>query len=235
VLLSLWVYWDFAGYSDIAIGVAALLGYRVPENFDRPYLSRNLLEFWRRWHMTLSEWIRTRLFMKLAGRRPATWRVYAAILASMGLCGVWHGIGVNFLVWGLWHGAGMVAVHAFRAVRRGASAAGPGAGAPAETLAALVTFVYVSVGWLLFFLPLDRALAVGGRALIALARPRGVALAAASLAAYVLAHALARTGWSGAGLWRFAPVPVRGLVYALVTLFAIVQMADPASFIYFRF
>src|SRR5262249_25886326 len=108
VLFGLRVYWDFAGYTDVAIGIAALLGYRVPENFDRPYLSRNLVEFWRRWHITLSEWIRLRLFMKMVGRRsPKEW-LYAATVISMALCGLWHGAGWGFLLWGLWHGVGIV-------------------------------------------------------------------------------------------------------------------------------
>ena len=231
VLLSLWIYWDFAGYSDIAIGVAALLGYQVPENFDRPYLSRNLLEFWRRWHMTLSEWIRTRLFMKMAGRRAKTARIYAALLGSMALCGVWHGVGLNFLVWGLWHGAGMVLVHVFRGLPR-RPRLDPVAG---EALAALGTFLYVSAGWLVFFLPVDRALAVAARAALALAGPLGLALAAGCVLAYVAVYAVSRTPWSGAAVWSATPVPLRGLTYALVTLGAMVQMADPAAFIYFRF
>jgi alginate O-acetyltransferase complex protein AlgI len=233
VLLSLWIYWDFAGYSDVAIGVAALLGYQVPENFDRPYLARNLLEFWRRWHMTLSEWIRTRLFMKLAGRRAGAARTFAAILAAMALCGAWHGVGLHFLVWGLWHGAGMVAVHATRAWPRR-----PRLPLPAEAaalLSALGTFLYVSASWLVFFLPLDRALAVAARAAGAFAAPLGLALLAGCALAYTAAYAVSRTGWNAAALWRATPVPLRGLAYALVALGAMVQMADPAAFIYFRF
>jgi D-alanyl-lipoteichoic acid acyltransferase DltB (MBOAT superfamily) len=236
VVLGLWIYWDFAGYSDIAIGVAALLGYRVPENFDRPYLSRNLLEFWRRWHITLSEWIRTRLFMKMAGRRAGPLRTHAAIVGSMALCGLWHGAGVNFLAWGLWHGIGMVAVHATRARSQGAAGERtPAAAARAEALSALGTFAYVSVGWLVFFLPLDRALAVAGRAAEALTHPAGLALVAAFAAIYTVVRELSRSGWNGAAVWSGTPIPVRGLVYALVTLGAVVQMADPATFIYFRF
>ena len=80
---------------------------RGSENVDRPCSSRNLSDFWRRWHITLSEWIRGRLMMKMAGRRPSLWRLHGATLASMALCGLWHGAGVGFLVWGLWHGLGL--------------------------------------------------------------------------------------------------------------------------------
>jgi hypothetical protein len=108
--LGLWVYWDFAGYSDMAIGVAALLGYRIPENFDHPYQSRNVTEFWRRWHITLSEWIRQRLFLKITGRRASTPLIYLAAVGSMLAVGLWHGVRPGFLLWGLWHGVGIAVV-----------------------------------------------------------------------------------------------------------------------------
>jgi alginate O-acetyltransferase complex protein AlgI len=166
ILLGLYVYWDFAGYSDIAIGMGALLGYRVRENFDRPYLSRSVVDFWNRWHITLSEWIRTRLFMKLVGRRSPRWALYLATVVSMALCGLWHGAGVNFLLWGVWHGLGLVAVHVFGDVQRHLPvlrrlATVPGANAVSIAL----TFTYVSLGWLIFFLPVPSAWAVLQRAL----------------------------------------------------------------------
>jgi alginate O-acetyltransferase complex protein AlgI len=89
VVFGMYVYWDFSGYSDMAIGIARMLGYRVPENFNRPYMSRNLVDFWRRWHITLSEWIRIRLMMKIAGRRAGIVRLSAATVISMALCGLW--------------------------------------------------------------------------------------------------------------------------------------------------
>ena len=122
-LFGFFIYWDFAGYCDLAVGIGSLLGYPVPENFDRPYLSANLLEFWRRWHITLSEWIRTRLMMKMMGRRSPKAHVYAVIVFSMTLCGLWHGAGPNFIVWCLWHRVGIVAVHLFgeRSAQRASS------------------------------------------------------------------------------------------------------------------
>ncbi len=166
-LLGLFVYWDFAGYSDLAIGIGALLGYRVPENFDRPYLSVNLLEFWRRWHMTLSEWIRTRLMMKMVGRRSSKAQVYLAIVASMAVCGIWHGAGLNFLVWGLWHGLGIVGVHLFGEWQRRSPAVRAIANAPGSAVASVVlTFAFVSLGWLLFFLSFGDAVAVARQVLL---------------------------------------------------------------------
>jgi len=99
----------------------------------------------------------------------------------------------------------------------------------ASALSALGTFAYVSAGWLVFFLPLDRALAVAGRAAEALTHPDGLALLAALALVYTAVRELSRSGWNGAALWSGTPVPLRGLVYALVTLGAVVQMADPAT------
>jgi len=161
VLFGLYVYWDFAGYSDIAIGVARLLGYQVPENFDRPYSSRSLTEFWRRWHITLSEWIRGRLMMKMAGRRPSQARLHAATLASMALCGIWHGAGVGFLIWGLWHGLGLVGLHLFQdAERRSPRLKGWSDRFLGDGVATALTFGFVTIGWIFFFLAPADALAL---------------------------------------------------------------------------
>jgi D-alanyl-lipoteichoic acid acyltransferase DltB (MBOAT superfamily) len=190
VLFGLHVYWDFSGYTDMAIGTAALMGYRVSENFNRPYLSRNLVEFWRRWHITLSEWIRTRLFMKMVGRRSPKGHMYAATVAAMALCGLWHGAGLNFLAWGLWHGLGLVAVHLFGEAQRRSDAvrrlgALPGAG----LVSLVVTFVYVSLGWAVFFLPLGSAWLLLSRALLWRpgegALPLGLGLAGLALAGWI--------------------------------------------------
>ena len=160
------IYWDFAGYSDIAIGTAGVLGYRVRENFDRPYLSRSVVEFWSRWHITLSEWIRIRLFMKMVGRRSSKRQVYAATVVSMALCGLWHGAGANFLVWGLWHGVGLVGVHLFGEAQRRNPTLRRRAARPAATAAFIgLTFAFVTLGWVAFFLPLDRGWLLLTRAL----------------------------------------------------------------------
>ena len=165
-LFGLRLYWDFSGYSDIAIGTAALLGYRVRENFDRPYLSTNLVEFWSRWHITLSEWIRIRLFIKLAGRRAPKWRFHFATVVSMAICGLWHGAGTNFLVWGLWHGVGLVVVHLFRdGVQKRPVLLHVTSTESARLVSIALTYVYVSIGWLAFFLPLDRALRIASGAI----------------------------------------------------------------------
>lgn len=106
-LLYLYFYYDFAGYSDIAIGFGLLLGIRVPENFRRPFRSTSISEFWRNWHITLVDWFRDHVFIPLGGMRGS--RIHAASLAFfiMALCGIWHGLTLNFIIWGLWHGVNL--------------------------------------------------------------------------------------------------------------------------------
>jgi alginate O-acetyltransferase complex protein AlgI len=103
-LLYLFFYYDFAGYSDIAIGFGLLIGIRVPENFRKPFLATTVSEFWRNWHITLVDWFRDQLFIPLGGMRDS--RIHAAFLAFfiMVLCGLWHGLTLSFLAWGVWHG-----------------------------------------------------------------------------------------------------------------------------------
>ncbi len=104
------IYFDFSAYSDIAIGSARLFGIRVPENFDWPYLRTNISDFWQHWHMSLYKWLVDYVFIPLGGSRTAQPRVYLNVLITMFLSGLWHGAGLNFVVWGLWHGM-LLAIH----------------------------------------------------------------------------------------------------------------------------
>lgn len=101
------IYYDFSAYSDIAIGTAALFGYVLKENFDKPYLSRNLSEFWRRWHMSLASWLRDYLYIPLGGNRGGKVRTLINLMVTMILGGVWHGADWRFVVWGFVHGVGL--------------------------------------------------------------------------------------------------------------------------------
>jgi len=107
------IYFDFAGYTDMARGLACLLGYELPVNFREPYLSRSPAEFWRRWHVTLSTWLRDYLYVPLGGNRRGRVRTYLNLLVTMLLGGLWHGAGWNFLVWGGIHGLLLVVHRAF--------------------------------------------------------------------------------------------------------------------------
>ena len=109
IVIAVWgalfqFYLDFSAYSDIAIGAAAMLGFRLPLNFDRPFLAQSISEFWRRWHITMSTWFRDYVFFSLGGTRAGQLGRFRNILATMFLTGLWHGAGWNFVIWGLFHG-----------------------------------------------------------------------------------------------------------------------------------
>ena len=99
------IYCDFSGYSDMALGSAHLLGYELTLNFNMPYLRRHRREFWRRWHISLSTWLRDYLFIPLGGSRGGRWQTYRNLMITMPLGGLWHGAGWTFVVWGVLHGA----------------------------------------------------------------------------------------------------------------------------------
>jgi len=139
------IYGDFAGYSDIAIGSARLLGFELPENFRHPYLATSIADFWRRWHITLSTWLRDYLYIPLGGNRVGTARTYCNLMITMVLGGLWHGAAWNFLAWGVWHG---VALSLERALHRGRMA--DASGRAGSILSWLATFVVVLFGWMLF-------------------------------------------------------------------------------------
>ncbi len=106
---ALQIYFDFSGYSDIAIGMALIVGFTLPENFDVPYRARSITEFWRRWHITLSTWLRDYLYIPLGGNRVGRIRQYVNLMVTMLLGGLWHGASWNFVLWGGLHGAGLAA------------------------------------------------------------------------------------------------------------------------------
>lgn len=145
------IYCDFSGYSDLAQGLAGLLGLRVPDNFDRPYKARNLREFWQGWHISLSTWLRDYLYIPLGGSRCTPVRRNLNLLATMGLGGLWHGANLTFLAWGLLHGVGLMATHAF-AGRIGAGLEGWKAKARDAAFWG-GTFGFVTLAWVFFAAP----------------------------------------------------------------------------------
>ncbi len=113
---SIQIFLDFSGYSDLAIGIGRLMGFRLPQNFDSPYRSLNLQEFWHRWHISLSRWLRDYLYIPLGGNRRGN--RYVNLTVTMVIGGVWHGNSINFLIWGFFHGIGLVVVHAFGQLKK---------------------------------------------------------------------------------------------------------------------
>jgi D-alanyl-lipoteichoic acid acyltransferase DltB (MBOAT superfamily) len=144
------LYFDFSGYSDMAIGLAVMIGVRLPLNFDSPYKAVNIVDFWRRWHMTLSRFLRDYLYVPLGGNRKGPTRRYVNLLVTMLLGGLWHGAGWTFLIWGGLHGAYLVINHGWQALR-----ARLGHDLSRSTwwgrgLGCAVTFLAVVVGWVIF-------------------------------------------------------------------------------------
>jgi alginate O-acetyltransferase complex protein AlgI len=137
------IYFDFSGYSDMAIGLGLLMGFRFAENFNSPYLARSVGEFWRRWHMSLSSWLRDYLYIPLGGSRRSPLRNYANLLIVMLLGGLWHGAAWTFVAWGAWHGTLLMAERWLRS-RRPERAFAPGIP---------LTLLFVVLGWVLFRSP----------------------------------------------------------------------------------
>lgn len=152
---SIQMFADFAGYSLIAIGVAALFGYRLPKNFDFPYISTSFREFWKRWHITLSQFLMEYLYISLGGNRKGKIRTYFNLLLTMMLGGLWHGAAWSYLVWGTYHGLCLVVERVFCGRRDNCLQIGThGIGLKiSRYLSMLWVFVLVSFGWLLFMLP----------------------------------------------------------------------------------
>ena len=117
ILYSFQIYCDFSGYSDMAIGVARYLGFDVEKNFDRPYLSQSVGEFWRRWHISLSSWLRDYVYIPLGGSRVALPRIYLNLMATFLVSGIWHGSTWNFVIWGALHGLFLCAERATKGAR----------------------------------------------------------------------------------------------------------------------
>jgi alginate O-acetyltransferase complex protein AlgI len=233
------IYADFSGYTDIAIGVALLLGFRFPENFDAPYTARSLQDFWRRWHMTLSRWLRDYVYIPLGGSRKGTRKTYRNILITMLLGGLWHGAGWTFVFWGGLHGAG-IATGRWRRERRVAEGLPPVSDSPRDlVLQRVATFHLVCLGWVFF-----RADSLGTAGTLLrrlftsfgpapLVTPVVLLVVAGMLAAQYLPKELPAKVMDGFSQLRPAAqgVVLGGLLFAITTL----GPQGVAPFIYFRF
>lgn len=225
------IYCDFSAYSDIAIGVAALLGYRFPRNFDQPYRATSLQDFWRRWHMSLSHWLRDYLYIPLGGGRGGLWRSCRNLLITMLLGGLWHGAAWTFVAWGALHGVVLVIERLWRAAR-------PNASWPAW-VGLIVTFHVVLLGWILF-----RAedFTAASTFLVSLAThwtaptlvtPMILTLVVVGLSLHALPP---RAGEGVAQLLAKLPSPATALLFGVAVL--VIEAIRPegvAPFIYFRF
>jgi alginate O-acetyltransferase complex protein AlgI len=228
------IYCDFSGYSDMAIACAALLGYRLCLNFDFPYRSRSIAEFWRRWHISLSTWLRDYLYIPLGGNRGSKLFVFRNLMITMLLGGLWHGAAWHFVVWGALHGLAL-------AVHRIWSAAVPATSPLRRTVAALglpLTFGFVCLCWIFFRAPTLPAAWTATRAFLFLDRggPEELELVVfVPLAVLAAAHVAASKRWV-AGWWRRPPAWGFALAYGcLVGLLLPFVPIDFTPFIYFQF
>jgi len=148
---TLQIYFDFSGYTDMALGIALMFGVRLPINFNSPYKAVNIIEFWRRWHMTLSRFLRDYLYIPLGGNRKGKGRRYLNLFITMLLGGLWHGAGWTFVIWGALHGIYLMINHAWHALRRmvGQDPTQP-LSWPIHIFSGLLTFIAVTVAWVFF-------------------------------------------------------------------------------------
>src|SRR4029078_5291206 len=144
------IYCDFSGYTDMAIGLALMLGVRLPNNFLRPYTAVSIVDFWRRWHITLSLWLRDYLYIPLGGNRKGRLREVRNILITMTLGGLWHGANWTFVIWGLVHGVSAAATHTIQRAL-GRTRVMP------RSVAVFLTFHLVTLAWVFFRAPGVRA------------------------------------------------------------------------------
>jgi D-alanyl-lipoteichoic acid acyltransferase DltB (MBOAT superfamily) len=235
---------DFSGYSDVAIGSAALFGYELPENFDAPYVSRNLQEFWRRWHITLSTWLRDYVYKPLGGSRRTSLATYRNLMITMVLGGLWHGASWTFVVWGTLHGAALAVTRMWQRWRAGRRRSREGffawlAGAWGSLFAMVLTFHFVCFAWIFFRAP---SFAHAMLVLQQLARGAWHVEHVSTRVAVVVAGALALhvvpRDWQARVREAFARTPalVQGVVLAAVAIgLHLAASAKPEPFIYGQF
>ncbi|MEM8732612.1 MAG: MBOAT family O-acyltransferase [Planctomycetota bacterium] len=228
---SLQLYFDFAGYSNMAVGLGLMLGFQFPQNFDSPYRSTSIADFWRRWHMTLSYWLRDYVFIPLGGSRQGNLLTLRNLLIVMLLGGLWHGAGWTFVLWGLYHGL-LLGTHA---ITRNLS------GWSMPRIPAIgLTFIAVVFGWALFR---STNLSMCGDLWSAMAGLQGVEGIRAALAvvggvkSLALLIVLLSIVWFAPNLWQISFRPSLGTSFATALIFVIcvLRFEVDSPFLYFQF
>jgi alginate O-acetyltransferase complex protein AlgI len=229
------IYCDFSGYSDMAVGTAHAFGFKLPQNFNMPYAASNITDFWRRWHISLSTWLRDYLYIPLGGNRHGTAATYRNLIITMLLGGLWHGAGWNFILWGLYHGTLLAAHRAVRTWR------GPTEGEERfKAIKIVFTFLCVCVGWVLFRAESLNDVGVILHRMVVLTEGQSlgyaeVAIAVAAWMAVTFGHVVTshvRINW----MVQRLPAPI--LATGMAAVFLVVQLLMPhkgGAFIYFQF
>jgi D-alanyl-lipoteichoic acid acyltransferase DltB (MBOAT superfamily) len=229
------IYFDFSGYTDIAIGLANMMSIEIPDNFNLPYVARSFREFWRRWHISLSTWLRDYLYIPLGGNRRGTSRTYVNIIITMLLGGLWHGASWNFVLWGGFHGALLLVERHLEALN--ISFPDKIRNHPLwATVKIVFTFHLVCLGWIFF-----RAQSFGDTLAVLrnltsfdTSAPVVGGATAIMIAIAALSHIL-RSRFNLETFFIRLPSPVKGLSYALVTVAIYVFFTTEQRFIYFQF
>jgi alginate O-acetyltransferase complex protein AlgI len=225
------IYCDFSGYTDIARGVAKLLGIEIPLNFNYPYFASSLIEFWQRWHISLSAWLKDYLYISLGGNRHGVAKTYRNLMATMVLGGFWHGAAWNFIAWGAYHGALLVINHYWRRQQPKPKTGGP----LATALQTLATFHLVVAGWFLFRIEnLGDIFLVAGSASGMIKDPQALVQALVFFTAFAATHALRRYRPLRVVSATY-PFAVQATVLAAFVLALLLLGAPTANFIYFQF
>jgi alginate O-acetyltransferase complex protein AlgI len=231
------IYFDFAGYSLAAIGIAAMLGFTLPDNFRAPYAARGFGDFWRRWHISLSSWLRDYLYISLGGNRGTRAQTSRNLMATMLLGGLWHGASWNFVLWGALHGGYQVAE---RYVRRVTDSVAWLQGRAGQLLGMFATFLLTCWAWVPFRAPdLPTTLSVW-QALLGFATPttligsRDSALVALVTVAMLVGHSIARDTTLEALATR-VPWPVRAVLLGVLLYLIATNLEQGRAFLYFQF
>jgi alginate O-acetyltransferase complex protein AlgI len=252
IAYALQLYFDFSGYSDMAIGLGLLFGIRLPFNFASPYKAVNIIDFWRRWHMTLSKFLRDYLYVPLGGNRQGSMRRYVNLFLTMLIGGLWHGAAWTFVIWGALHGVFLIVNHGWRALRTalGWTSAETAAG---RWAARGLTFLCVTISWVFFraesvgeatgmlramagvngwlAAPLDFTDLYAYRDQILIAVLLAVALIAPNTQEWIMGEGRVRT--AVVPRWRFTPIWAG--VAAACFLFTLTRLSAVSEFIYFNF
>lgn len=230
---SVVIYCDFSGYSDMAIGAALLLGFQTPANFNRPYISASITEFWKRWHITFSGWLRDYLYFSMGGSRFGKFRTLAALFFTMILGGLWHGAAYTFVIWGAMQGIALAVERGFGYGNRRSEKI------PAAALQITVTFLFTTLGWIVFRSKTTQDVGIFLKSIGNISTPLTLItpLIVFLIGAGLLMHAVPKKFRTVAfEAYRRVPLVFKGVLFALFFAFlSIVSMSGVAPFIYFQF
>jgi alginate O-acetyltransferase complex protein AlgI len=238
------IYFDFSGYSDMAVGAAHLLGFKLTQNFNLPYLSTNVSEFWRNWHISLSSWLRDYLFIPLGGSRGSNWITHRNLMITMLLGGLWHGATWSFVVWGGLHALFLIVHRMFQSYINSRSEESKIIWQrrcdswPGKAVRILLTFACVSFAWIFFRKDLAGAMQILQNMFTihpGLPSPMQTKALIILLAFVLLCHWLSKSGvWLK--IWPALPAEIQGFGYACCVMAAMILSPDQATaFIYFDF